>query len=163
MRGYLALVVLLIGCGGSTDNGTATTGTGGLSGSGTVGNVTGGRSYISVPAAGGDLGVGGLYQIQTGVNVSNGGAGNSGGAHVTGGAHSGGSPVTGGTTSATGGSATTGGFAATGGSSACVPWTCEQYCPTHYCGSTSDPVKYAIQCPVPDGCNDVIVCYCVPA
>ena len=103
MRAYLASLVLLIGCGGSTDNGTAA-----------GGSATGGRSYVPFPGSSGDLGAGGTYQVLTGVNTSNGGVGNTGGANLAGGTISatssisvgGDSAVIGGSSSGVGGAAT---------------------------------------------------------
>jgi hypothetical protein len=69
MRWHLAFLTLLVGCGGSTDNGTSA-GTGGQGASSTDSGATGGRSYIPVPSAGGaatggsaGFGLGGLSAV----------------------------------------------------------------------------------------------------
>jgi hypothetical protein len=53
----------------------------------------------------------------------------------------------------------------------CTPWTCDDWCPAdnsgniRACSSTMDDVNvpgatYLIDCPKPDGCYDIVHCYC---
>lgn len=143
MRRHLAFLALLVGCGGTTDNGTSA-GTGGQGASGTGGGATGGRSYIAVPAAGG------ITLFATGGANPMGGTVPTGGTKGVGGEPAGGGLTsTGGTSSAIGGSAVVGGLTSTGGSSSCIKWTCPAIIPGG-CNTSCGPQL--------DGCGGTIDC-----